>query len=99
MINSLTRNNHLPYLHCIACLHLHGINPLRKIFCIDYCFISQGSGAVNYFPGYISDGDYLFFIAVCFLGAFIWLVKSGQYEDRYTPSVRILFDEDKKKKS
>jgi len=40
-----------------------------------------------------------FFIAVCFLAAFIWSVKSGQYEDKYTPSVRILFDEDKKKKS
>jgi cbb3-type cytochrome oxidase maturation protein len=32
-------------------------------------------------------------IALVFLGAFIWSVKSGQYEDDYTPSVRILFDE------
>jgi len=32
-------------------------------------------------------------IAVCFLLAFIWSVKSGQYEDDYTPSVRMLFDD------
>lgn len=28
-----------------------------------------------------------------FLVAFIWSVKSGQYDDTYTPSVRILFDD------
>ncbi len=33
-------------------------------------------------------------VAAAFLAAFIWAVKSGQYEDRYTPSVRILFDDD-----
>lgn len=32
-------------------------------------------------------------VAIIFLLAFIWAVKSGQYDDRYTPSVRILFDE------
>ena len=32
-------------------------------------------------------------VAVIFLIAFLWAVKNGQYEDRYTPSVRILFDE------
>ena len=26
------------------------------------------------------------------LAAFIWSVGNGQYEDDYTPSVRILFD-------
>jgi cbb3-type cytochrome oxidase maturation protein len=31
-------------------------------------------------------------VALGFLGAFIWAVKSGQYEDDYTPSVRMLFD-------
>ena len=31
-------------------------------------------------------------IAVGFLISFIWSVKSGQYEDDYTPSVRMLFD-------
>lgn len=35
-------------------------------------------------------------IAVVFLVAFIWSVKSGQYDDTYGPSVRMLF-EDKKK--
>ena len=35
-------------------------------------------------------------IALVFLGAFIWNMKSGQYDDTYGPSVRILF-EDKKK--
>lgn len=36
-------------------------------------------------------------IAVGFLGAFIWAVRSGQYDDRYTPSVRILFDNKEEK--
>lgn len=33
-------------------------------------------------------------VAAGFLVAFIWAVKSGQYEDDYTPSVRILFDDE-----
>ncbi|MCX6158961.1 MAG: cbb3-type cytochrome oxidase assembly protein CcoS [Ignavibacteriota bacterium] len=37
------------------------------------------------------------FVAVGFLIAFLWAVKSGQYDDRYTPSVRMLFDDEKKK--
>ena len=35
-------------------------------------------------------------IAIGFLVAFLWAVKSGQYEDKYTPSVRMLFDEEEK---
>ena len=34
-------------------------------------------------------------VAIIFLAAFIWSVKSGQYEDEYTPSVRILFEDEK----
>lgn len=33
-------------------------------------------------------------IATGFLIAFIWSVKSGQYDDDYTPSVRMLFDDE-----
>lgn len=36
-------------------------------------------------------------MAIVFLGLFIWAMKSGQYEDDYTPSVRMLFDEKKPK--
>ena len=32
-------------------------------------------------------------VAGSFLAAFIWSVKKGQYDDDYTPSVRILFDD------
>ena len=32
-------------------------------------------------------------LAGAFLIAFIWSVRNGQYEDTYTPSVRILFDD------
>ncbi len=32
-------------------------------------------------------------IAIGFLIAFLWSVRSGQYEDTYTPSVRILLDD------
>ena len=34
------------------------------------------------------------FAALIFLGLFIWAVKSGQMEDDYSHSVRILFDDD-----
>jgi len=33
-------------------------------------------------------------VAIVFLIAFIKAVKSGQYDDDYTPSVRILFDDE-----
>jgi len=36
-------------------------------------------------------------VAVVFLIAFIKAVKSGQYDDDYTPSVRMLFDDELKK--
>ncbi len=32
-------------------------------------------------------------VAALFLGAFLWGVKSGQFEDDYSPSSRILFDD------
>ena len=31
--------------------------------------------------------------ALIFLALLIWAVKSGQYEDNYTPSIRVLFDD------
>ena len=31
--------------------------------------------------------------ALVFLFLFVWAVKKGQYDDIYTPSVRILFDD------
>ncbi|MAT56684.1 MAG: cbb3-type cytochrome oxidase assembly protein CcoS [Melioribacteraceae bacterium] len=37
-------------------------------------------------------------VAIIFLGAFFWAVKSGQYDDQYTPSIRMLFDNKKDKK-
>jgi len=38
-------------------------------------------------------------VAGSFLAAFLWSVKDGQYDDDYTPSIRILFDDDKAKKT
>jgi cbb3-type cytochrome oxidase maturation protein len=35
-------------------------------------------------------------VAVCFLIAFLIAVKKGQYDDDYTPSVRILFENETK---
>jgi cbb3-type cytochrome oxidase maturation protein len=32
-------------------------------------------------------------VAVAFLGGFIWAVRSGQYEDTLTPSLRVLAEE------
>ena len=37
-------------------------------------------------------------VALIFLIAFFWAVKSGQYDDTYSPSVRMLFDDEKIKK-
>lgn len=33
-------------------------------------------------------------IALLFLIAFTWAVKNGQYDDTYTPSMRMLFSEE-----
>lgn len=32
-------------------------------------------------------------VALGFLGAFIWSVRKGHYDDDYTPSIRILLDD------
>lgn len=34
------------------------------------------------------------FIALFFLFTFIWATKNNQFEDDYTPSVRILFEDE-----
>ena len=40
------------------------------------------------------------FVASGFLLAFLWAVKSGQFEDKYTPAIRMLMDDrDKKQKN
>lgn len=36
-------------------------------------------------------------VASGFLFAFIWAVRTGQFEDDYSPAVRILFDDENKK--
>lgn len=36
-------------------------------------------------------------VATVFVVAFFWAVKSGQYDDTYSPSVRMLFEEKKNK--
>lgn len=33
-------------------------------------------------------------LALIFLSAFFWAMKNGQNDDTYTPSVRILFDDE-----
>ena len=38
------------------------------------------------------------FVAIGFFIAFVFAVKSGQYDDDYTPSVRMLFDDELKTK-
>jgi cbb3-type cytochrome oxidase maturation protein len=36
-------------------------------------------------------------VGLIFLGAFIWSVRSGQYEDTLTPAMRMLTDEPSEK--
>ena len=33
-------------------------------------------------------------VAAGFLFAFLWAMRKGQYDDDYTPSVRMLFDDE-----
>ncbi|SHG68427.1 cbb3-type cytochrome oxidase assembly protein CcoS [Flagellimonas flava] len=35
-------------------------------------------------------------VALIFFAAFVFSVKNGQYDDAYTPSVRMLFDDEVK---
>lgn len=35
-------------------------------------------------------------VAAGFLVAFLWAVRTGQYTDKHTPSMRILFDDDRR---
>jgi cbb3-type cytochrome oxidase maturation protein len=37
-------------------------------------------------------------LALAFLAGFIWAVRSGQFEDTYTPSLRILAEEESTRK-
>ena len=39
------------------------------------------------------------FFAICFLGAFVWAVRSGQYEDTCTPSMRVLLGQEAESKN
>lgn len=38
-------------------------------------------------------------VALGFLAAFVWAVKSGQFEDTCTPSMRMLTDEESPRKT
>lgn len=38
-------------------------------------------------------------IAALFLAGFIWSVRSGQYDDTTTPSLRVLMDEESRRKT
>jgi cbb3-type cytochrome oxidase maturation protein len=36
-----------------------------------------------------------FLVAAGFLAACIWAIRTGQFEDAYTPALRILFEDNK----
>lgn len=38
-------------------------------------------------------------VALIFLAAFFWAVKTGQFDDPQTPSIRMLFDDEISNKS
>jgi len=40
-----------------------------------------------------------FILAAGFLASFIWAIRSGQFEDDYTPSLRILLEDKEKAES
>jgi len=38
-------------------------------------------------------------VAIFFLISFLWATKNGQFEDDYSPSIRILFEDEKSSQS
>ena len=65
----------------------------------DQCHISWKAGYLT--CGKFSIMNVIFYliiislvVAAGFLIAFLWAVRDGQYDDEYTPSVRILLDDD-----
>jgi cbb3-type cytochrome oxidase maturation protein len=38
-------------------------------------------------------------IATGFVLAFVWAIRTGQFDDKFTPSIRVLFDDETIKKS
>lgn len=38
-------------------------------------------------------------VALGFLGAFLWAMRRGQYDDTHTPALRMLFDDGTKQKT
>jgi cbb3-type cytochrome oxidase maturation protein len=38
-------------------------------------------------------------VALGFLGAFLWAVKDGQYDDDVSPAMRVLFEEEESKQT
>jgi cbb3-type cytochrome oxidase maturation protein len=38
-------------------------------------------------------------VALFFLASFFWATKTGQFDDDYTPSVRVLFEDEINQKS
>lgn len=65
-------------------------------------FIIKHPGALEYLVPQIKSMKIILFLIIIsllvaggFLVAFLWAVGSGQYDDDYTPSVRMLFDDKK----
>jgi cbb3-type cytochrome oxidase maturation protein len=49
--------------------------------------------AINYMSALFILIGISIVVAGSFLAAFLWSVSRGQYDDDYTPSVRMLFDD------
>jgi len=64
-----------------------------------YILYIFGANQVNQITTFVSVIILLIIIGIIvagsFLAGFIWAVKSGQYDDTYSPAVRMLFDDAK----
>jgi cbb3-type cytochrome oxidase maturation protein len=79
-------------------------NPAYMIFVMMPCATGKyfWQNSKKYAKKYLSEMSIIFLLiffslvlAIGFLAAFIWSVRDGQFDDDYTPSVRILFENDK----
>jgi cbb3-type cytochrome oxidase maturation protein len=79
MLSGMTKITSQLGTHHILRVYLIIYLPLFKPFPLSALFVLIGISII---------------VAGSFLTAFLWSVKSGQFDDDFTPSIRILFEDD-----
>lgn len=84
--NSSSRCRSMADLYQFSCIHLSfPPRPARGIFANKKTAVTMSVMIIHIIVSLI--------IALGFLAAFVWAMKSNQYEDDYSPGVRILYED------